>query len=60
MRKLETGSNVSAARLEAIARLLKVDVAYFFDRDDWRYTASGAVGESFPFPARASRKRTAR
>jgi transcriptional regulator with XRE-family HTH domain len=35
VRKLETGSHVSAARLLAIARVLSVDVAYFFAAENW-------------------------
>jgi transcriptional regulator with XRE-family HTH domain len=36
VRKLETSANISPARLVAIARVLSVDVAYFFAPEDWR------------------------
>jgi transcriptional regulator with XRE-family HTH domain len=42
VRKLETGSHVSSARLVAIARVLSVDVAYFLAAEDW----AGAEGDA--------------
>jgi transcriptional regulator with XRE-family HTH domain len=42
VRKLETSANISPARLVAIARVLSVDVAYFFAPEDWRRAAADA------------------
>jgi len=53
VRKLEAGSGLSPGRLVALARVLGVDIADFFEPREWRRGERAATEPPIRFPAAA-------